>query len=84
METAAVSLFVIYDCDVSTKTPIQADKKYFLHCTFVGPLTYTTRGRAYVTGVVSWGAGCESGKSQVYARVTAAMPFINEELSKTC
>ena len=50
-----------------------------------GPLTYTMGGRAYVVGVVSWGEGCaRPGKPGVYARVTTAMEFINQELSKSC
>lgn len=51
----------------------------------VGPLTYNEGGRTYITGVVSWGVGCaQAGKPGVYARVTKAMDFINQELSKTC
>ena len=51
----------------------------------LGPLTYNEGGRTYITGVVSWGVGCaQAGKPGVYARVTKAMDFINQELSKTC
>ena len=51
----------------------------------LGPLTYNNNGRATLVGVVSWGIGCASpGYPGVYARVTEALGFINDQLAQGC
>ena len=51
----------------------------------LGPLTYTVDGKTYVVGVVSWGDGCAlPNLAGIYGRVTKVLPWINEQLSKTC
>jgi len=51
-----------------------------------GPLTYKENGRSYLIGVVSWGhATCAIPEYPgVYARVTTALDWIQEELGKSC
>jgi len=51
-----------------------------------GPLTYKENGRSYLIGVVSWGhETCAKPKYPgVYARVTTALDWIQEELGKSC
>ena len=53
----------------------------------IGPLTYEVGGKATVVGVVSWGPKpcAQPNVPGVYARVTSAMPFIEDQLlDKTC
>ena len=51
----------------------------------LGPLTYDDDGKQTLVGVVSWGFGCaEKGHPGVYSRITEVLPWIEEELSKTC
>ena len=48
-----------------------------------GPLTYNNGGRATLVGVVSYGkAGCWS--YTVFARVTAVLPWIQDEMEQQC
>jgi len=48
-----------------------------------GPLTYDNGGRATLVGVVSWGSKhCD--KDSVFARVTAVLPWIKEQMEKPC
>jgi len=51
-----------------------------------GPLTYKENGRSYLIGVVSWGhPKCALPEYPgVYARVTTALDWIQEELGKSC
>ena len=58
----------------------------FYYCKNLGPLTYKANdGKDYVVGVVSWGHGCgDPHRAGVYGRVTTVLPWINEQLSKTC
>ena len=51
-----------------------------------GPLTYDDDGKQTLVGVVSWGKKpCAlKGYPSVYARITEVLPWIEEELSKTC
>ena len=85
-ETVEVSHRQIFDYDVVANKNTIVLKTLFTFLLFIaGPLTYTTGGRTYVVGIVSWGEGCaRPGKPGVYARVTTAMQFINQELSKSC
>ena len=49
----------------------------------LGPLTYNNGGRATLVGVVSWGSKhCDS--DSVFARVTAVLPWIHEQMEKPC
>ena len=58
----------------------------------LGPLTYTTDGKACLVGVVSWGGidngnglpGGQKGLAGVYARVSSARSWIDAYLSKHC
>ena len=51
----------------------------------LGPLTYNDNGRATLVGVVSGGKDCADRRYPgTYARVTEALPWIQEELAKTC
>ena len=48
-----------------------------------GPLTYNNGGRATLVGVVSYGThGCWS--YTVFARVTAVLPWIQDEMEQQC
>ena len=50
-----------------------------------GPLTYNNSGRATLVGVVSFGIGCaRADKPGVYARVTAELSWIKDELTDGC
>ena len=50
-----------------------------------GPLTYDDDGKQTLVGVVSWGRECGlKDYPGVYARITEVLPWIQEELSKTC
>ena len=51
----------------------------------LGPLTYDDDGKQTLVGVVSWGRDCAlKDYPGVYARITHVLPWIEEELSKTC
>ena len=58
----------------------------FLACLcFSGPLTYNDQGREVVVGVVSWGYRCALATYPgVYSRVTAVLPWINEQMLQAC
>ena len=59
--------------------------KYPVVYSFKGPLTYNDAGQAILVGVVSRGYGCgDVDYPGVYARVTEVLPWIEEELAKTC
>ena len=52
---------------------------------FKGPLTYEDNGQAILVGVVSRGYGCAlKNYPGIYARVTYVLPWIEDELAKTC
>lgn len=70
-------------------------RKYFVNETlfsFLGPLTYTTNGKTYLVGVVSWGGIAREGELPcgqqglpgVYARVSSVRSWIDDNLSKHC
>ena len=59
--------------------------KYTVVYSFKGPLTYNDAGQAILVGVVSRGQGCAlKDYPGIYARVTEVLPWIEEELAKTC
>ena len=50
-----------------------------------GPLTYNDAGRETLVGVVSRGYGCaKKNYPGIYTRVTEVLPWIKDELAKTC
>ena len=59
--------------------------RYTLVYLFKGPLTYYDDGQAILVGVVSRGYGCAVvDYPGIYARVTYVLPWIEDELAKTC
>ena len=59
--------------------------RYTVVYLFAGPLTYNDAGQEYLVGVVSRGYGCAVvDYPGIYARVTYVLPWIEDELAKTC
>ena len=59
--------------------------KYTVLYSFKGPLTYNDAGQAILVGVVSRGYGCaKKNYPGIYTRVTEVLPWIKDELAKTC
>ena len=70
-------------------------RKYFVNkilSSILGPLTYTSDGKTYLVGVVSWGGidrngelPCgQQGLPGVYARVSSVRSWIDDHPSKHC
>ena len=85
-ETVEVGCNISCDVYSSKKKTIGSTRTFFfLFRSIIGPLTYNDEGHETVVGVVSWGEGCADKRYPgVYARVTEALPWIEEQLTKTC